>query len=138
MPSTRIAVTMGDPAGIGPEICLDLLRSQPWKTAESPAVPICPALAFFTAGQISGCCFRLNRIFFHELSRCLVDKWSLVTTPFASNSNFSVTDLAKLLPARLHPLDLSFSLLGHPVEIRSVDLGQDWSRIHNRLLTILS
>ena len=25
MPKPRIAITMGDPAGIGPEICLDLL-----------------------------------------------------------------------------------------------------------------
>ena len=31
---------MGDPAGIGPEICLELLRSQRWKSADFPAVPI--------------------------------------------------------------------------------------------------
>lgn len=40
MTPKRIAVTMGDPAGIGPEICLELLRSQQWKTADSPTVPI--------------------------------------------------------------------------------------------------
>ena len=28
MPKPRIAVTMGDPAGIGPEICIDLLNDQ--------------------------------------------------------------------------------------------------------------
>ncbi len=43
-----------------------------------------------------------------------------------------------LYPAVNHHLDLSFSLLGHPVAIRSVDLDQDWSGIHDRLLAILS
>ena len=27
MPKPKIAVTMGDPAGVGPEICLDLLNA---------------------------------------------------------------------------------------------------------------
>ena len=40
---------------------------------------------FPTTGRFSGCCFRLNGIFDRELSRSLVDKWLLVTTPFASD-----------------------------------------------------
>jgi hypothetical protein len=43
------------------------------------------ALTFLTASSFSGCCFRLNSIFFRELSRSLVDKWLLVTTPIASD-----------------------------------------------------
>jgi hypothetical protein len=42
------------------------------------------ALAFLTASKSSECCFRQNGIFSLELSRSLVDKWLLVTTPFAS------------------------------------------------------
>ena len=42
------------------------------------------ALYFLTASSFSECCFRLNGIFDRELSRSLVDKWLLVTTPIAS------------------------------------------------------
>ena len=40
---------------------------------------------FLTASRFSECCFRLNGIFDRELSRSLVDKWLLVTTPIASD-----------------------------------------------------
>jgi len=46
--------------------------------------PVCRALSFLNASQFSGCCFRLYSIFSRELSRSLVDKWLLVTTPIAS------------------------------------------------------
>jgi len=42
-----------------------------------------------------------------------------------------------LYPAVNHHLDLQFELLGHPVEIRSIDLDQPWQAIHNRLLSIV-
>lgn len=41
-----------------------------------------------------------------------------------------------LYPAVDHHLDLRFELLGHPVEIQSLDLDQSWMSIHNRLLEI--
>jgi len=43
-----------------------------------------------------------------------------------------------LYPAVDHHLDLTFSLLGHQVTIRSIDLDQDWPMIHQRLLSVLS
>jgi hypothetical protein len=49
------------------------------------SAPTCHALAFLTASKFSECCFRLNGIFDRELSRSLVDKWLLVTTPIASD-----------------------------------------------------
>ena len=43
------------------------------------------ALNFLTEGRFSECCFRQNGISSRELSRSLVDKWLLVTTPYASD-----------------------------------------------------
>ena len=40
---------------------------------------------YHTASKLSGCCFRLKGIFYRELSRSLVGKWLLVTTPIASD-----------------------------------------------------
>jgi 5-methylcytosine-specific restriction enzyme subunit McrC len=42
-----------------------------------------------------------------------------------------------LYPAVDHHLDLEFTLLGHSVAIRSIDLDQPWPTIHERLLTVL-
>ncbi len=42
------------------------------------------ALTFLTTGRFSDCCFSLNGIFYHELSRSIIDKGLLATTPFAS------------------------------------------------------
>jgi hypothetical protein len=47
--------------------------------------PACRALTVLTASGFSGCCFRLNGIFDRELSRSLVDRGLLVTTPIASD-----------------------------------------------------
>lgn len=43
-----------------------------------------------------------------------------------------------LYPAVNHHLDLAFTLLGHGIQIRSVDLDNDWPTIHSRMLEILS
>jgi 5-methylcytosine-specific restriction enzyme subunit McrC len=43
-----------------------------------------------------------------------------------------------LYPAVDHKLDLTLSLLGHQVSIKSIDLDQEWPKIHERLLSILS
>jgi hypothetical protein len=47
------------------------------------SAPTCLALAILTWGRTSECCFRLNGIFYRELSRSLVDQWLLVRTPIA-------------------------------------------------------
>jgi hypothetical protein len=56
------------------------------------SVSACRALSFLTAGKNSECCFRLNGIFSRELSRSLVDKWLLVTTPIASDPPKRITN----------------------------------------------
>ena len=38
MPKPRIAITMGDPAGVGPEICLQLLANEPVLAVATPIV----------------------------------------------------------------------------------------------------
>lgn len=43
-----------------------------------------------------------------------------------------------LYPAVNHHLNLMFTLLGHGVAIRSVDLDTPWPKIHERLLSVLS
>lgn len=43
-----------------------------------------------------------------------------------------------LYPAVDHHLKLEFKLLGHDIEIQSLDLDQPWRSIHNRLLAILT
>jgi 5-methylcytosine-specific restriction enzyme subunit McrC len=43
-----------------------------------------------------------------------------------------------LYPAVNHHLDLEFTLWGHKVAIRSIDLDQEWQDIHNRMLEILA
>ena len=43
-----------------------------------------------------------------------------------------------LYPAVEHHLALKFELLGHKIEIHSIDLNKPWSTIHSRLLSILS
>ncbi len=42
-----------------------------------------------------------------------------------------------LYPAVNHKLELEFELLGHQIEIRSIDLDQPWQAIHNQLLSIV-
>jgi 5-methylcytosine-specific restriction enzyme subunit McrC len=42
-----------------------------------------------------------------------------------------------LYPAVSHHLDLEFTLLGHSVAIKSIDLDQAWPKVHERLLTVL-
>lgn len=43
-----------------------------------------------------------------------------------------------LYPAVNHHLDLDFTLLGHAIGIKSIDLDRPWPIIHERLLTVLS
>lgn len=43
-----------------------------------------------------------------------------------------------LYPAVDHHLALKFKLLGHPIEIHSLDLNKAWKEIHSQLLAVLS
>jgi 5-methylcytosine-specific restriction enzyme subunit McrC len=56
----------------------------------------------------------------------------------ARDAGWESVDGVLLYPAVNHHLDLSFSLLGHRVAIKSIDLDQNWKAIHERLLKILS
>ena len=47
--------------------------------------------------------------------------------------------IGKLLyPSVNHPVSAKFELLGHRVEVQSIDLNQEWERIHDDLLKIVS
>ena len=53
----RIAVTMGDPAGVGPEICLDLL-------ANEEIAKLCTPIVFGSHGVLAACAERTGKPFF--------------------------------------------------------------------------
>lgn len=52
-------------------------------------------------------------------------------------TGWEATNGILLYPAVNHQLDLKFELLGHGVEIHSLDLDQPWPRIHDRLFEIV-
>ena len=54
MPKPRIAVTMGDPAGIGPEICLDLL-------SDSSIADLCTPIVFGDANILRLCAQKTDK-----------------------------------------------------------------------------
>lgn len=54
MPKPRIAVTMGDPAGIGPEICLDLLT-------DSSIADLCTPIVFGDANVLRLCAQKTDK-----------------------------------------------------------------------------
>ena len=56
MPKPRIAITMGDPAGIGPEICLDLLND--------PKISnLCSPIVFGDFSVLRSCAEKTNKSF---------------------------------------------------------------------------
>ena len=56
MPKPRIAITMGDPAGIGPEICLDLLND--------PKISnLCSPIVFGDLSVLRSCAEKTNKSF---------------------------------------------------------------------------
>ena len=62
MPKPRIAITMGDPAGIGPEICLDLLN-------DSEISNLCSPIVFGDYSVLQSCAEKTNKSFdFTEIS----------------------------------------------------------------------
>lgn len=73
---------------------------------------------------------RLHSSHLYQLTAYLKNK--------AADDGWESVDGILLYPAVNHHLDLSFSLLGHQVAIKSIDLEQEWPRIHQRLLSVLS
>ena len=56
MPKPRIAITMGDPAGIGPEICLDLLN-------DPEICDLCSPIVFGDSSVLRSCAEKTNKSF---------------------------------------------------------------------------
>ena len=56
MPKPRIAVTMGDPAGIGPEICLDLLN-------DPEICDLCTPIVFGDSSVLQSCAEKTHKSF---------------------------------------------------------------------------
>lgn len=54
MPKPKIAVTMGDPAGVGPEVCLDLL-------ANEAIAKVCTPVVFGTRSVLEACAKQTGR-----------------------------------------------------------------------------
>jgi len=73
---------------------------------------------------------RLHSSHLYQLTAYLKNK--------AADVGWESVDGILLYPAVDHHLDLSFSLLGHQIAIKSIDLDQDWPTIHQRLLSVLS
>lgn len=72
---------------------------------------------------------RLHSSHLYQLSAYLQNK--------SRDAGWEAVDGILLYPAVNHHLNLSFTLLGHRVSIKSVDLDQDWPVIHERLLAVL-
>lgn len=68
MPKPKIAVTMGDPAGVGPEVCLDLL-------ANEAIAEVCTPVVFGTRSVLEACAKQTGRSF----SCRIVEETSLET-----------------------------------------------------------
>jgi len=92
MTKPRIAVTMGDPAGVGPEICLDLL-------ADSSVAERCSPIVFGDAEVLRLCAERTGKpSTFQEVS-----KDNLRSTDSPSVLNLGLMDLDQLKPGIANP-----------------------------------
>src|SRR6056300_903918 len=70
MPKPRIAITMGDPAGIGPEICLDLLN-------DPEISDLCSPIVFGDSSVLQSCADKTNKSFDHiEISENQIEDTS--------------------------------------------------------------
>jgi 4-phospho-D-threonate 3-dehydrogenase / 4-phospho-D-erythronate 3-dehydrogenase len=88
----RIAVTMGDPAGIGPEICLDLL-------ADSSVAERCVPIVFGDAEVLRLCAEQTGK----PSNFQVVSKESLSSTDSPSVLDLGLIDLDKLQPGTINP-----------------------------------
>lgn len=86
----RIAITMGDPAGIGPEICLDLLNN-----AEITAQ--CTPIIFGDAAVLKKCADATGR----PQPQTIIDRDSLNTTDAPAVLDFNSIELDNLVPGEV-------------------------------------
>lgn len=92
MSKPRIAVTMGDPAGVGPEICLDLLD-------DSSIAQLCAPIVFGDAEVLRLCAERTGKpSTFQEVS-----KDNLRSTDSPSVLDLGLMDLDQLQPGIANP-----------------------------------
>ena len=92
MTKPRIGVTMGDPAGVGPEICLDLL-------ADSSIADRCTPIVFGDAEVLRLCAERTGK----ASSFQMIYKENLTTTDSPSVLDLGLMDLEQLQPGASNP-----------------------------------
>jgi len=92
MSKPRIAVTMGDPAGVGPEICLDLL-------ADSSIVERCVPIVFGDAEVLRLCAERTGKASDFQV----VDQENLDAVSSPSVLDLGLMDLEQLQPGAVNP-----------------------------------
>jgi 4-phospho-D-threonate 3-dehydrogenase / 4-phospho-D-erythronate 3-dehydrogenase len=92
MTKPRIAVTMGDPAGVGPEICLDLL-------ADSSVAERCTPIVFGDAEILRLCAGQTGKASDFQV----VSKESLSSTVSPSVLDLSLMEMEQLQPGTINP-----------------------------------
>ncbi|MBT3636425.1 MAG: 4-hydroxythreonine-4-phosphate dehydrogenase PdxA [Opitutae bacterium] len=92
MTKPRIAVTMGDPAGIGPEICLDLL-------ADSSVAERCVPIVFGDAEVLRLCAGQTGKASDFQV----VDQENLASVSSPSVIDLGLMDLEQLQPGTVNP-----------------------------------
>ena len=92
MSKPRIAVTMGDPAGVGPEICLDLL-------ADSSIAQLCAPIVFGDAEVLKQCAKQTGKASDFQL----VDQENLGSVSSPSVLDIRLMDLEQLQPGTVNP-----------------------------------
>ena len=92
MTKPRIAVTMGDPAGVGPEICLDLL-------VDSSVAEHCTPIVFGDAEVLRLCAERTGKPSTFQV----VSKENLSSTVSPSVLDLSLMEMDQLQPGTINP-----------------------------------
>ena len=92
MSKPRIAVTMGDPAGVGPEICLDLL-------ADSTLAAGCSPIVFGDAEVLRQCAKQTGKASDFQL----VDQENLGSVSSPSVLDLGLMELEQLQPGTVNP-----------------------------------
>ena len=92
MSKPRIAVTMGDPAGVGPEICLDLL-------ADSSITERCVPIVFGDAEVLRLCAEQTGKVSDFQV----IDQENLDSVSSPSVLDLGLMDLEQLQPGTVNP-----------------------------------
>jgi 4-hydroxythreonine-4-phosphate dehydrogenase len=91
----RIAITMGDPAGVGPELCLRLLT-------DADVARFCTPLVFGDAAVLGAVAQRCGQTITSQVVN--VDTW---TSQRPSISRGAIVDFARITPAQFEPGQVS-------------------------------